>query len=90
MSSRSLLHDRWPPNYRSMIKAASQLLGQACPLYERNRVAAMKLRHGWGTPTFVLVRRGVGMRGDTPLISSDEIDLPSLRILQEFIKRRGF
>ena len=52
----------------------------------------MKLRQGWGTPKFVLVRRGVGAKGHTPLIARDEIEfpnLPSLRILKEFIKRRG-
>lgn len=26
-----LLHDPWPPNHRSMIRAAPQLLGQGCP-----------------------------------------------------------
>jgi hypothetical protein len=62
-----------------MIKAAPRLLGQGCPLNERNQVAAMKLRQGWGTPMFVLVRRGVGTRGDTPLTSSDEIELTSHR-----------
>jgi hypothetical protein len=56
----------------------------------------MKLRQGWGTPTFVLVRRGggakgVGAKGHTPLTARDEIEFPSLpllRILKEFIKRR--
>lgn len=54
-------------------------------------LAAMKLRQGWGTPTFVLVRRGVGAKGHTPLTARDEIEfprLPSLQILKEFIKRR--
>jgi hypothetical protein len=46
---------------------------------------------GWCTPTFVLVRRGVGAKGPTSLTARDEIEfpsLPSLRILKEFIKRR--
>ncbi len=57
-----------------------------------SRPAAMKLRQGWRTPTLVLVRRGVGAKGHTPLTARDEIEfpsLPSLRILKEFIKRRG-
>ena len=47
--------------------------------------------HGWGTPTFVLVRRSVGAKGHTPLTARDEIEFPSLpsrRILKELIKRR--
>ena len=51
----------------------------------------MKLRQGRGTPTFVLVRRGIGAKGHTPLTARGEIEfpsLPSLRILKEFIKRR--
>jgi len=54
-------------------------------------LAAMKLRQGWGTPTFVLVRRGVGPKGHTPLTARDGIEFPSLpspRILKEFIKPR--
>ena len=41
-------------------------------------------------PTAVLVRRGVGAKGHTPL-ESDEIEFPrppSPRILKEFLKRR--
>jgi len=54
-------------------------------------LAAMKLRQGWDSPTFVLVRTGVGAKGHTPLTARDEIEFPSLsslRILNEFIKRR--
>src|SRR5271155_5895203 len=50
----------------------------------------MKLRQGWGTPTFVLARRGVGAKGPTPLAARDEIEfpsLPSLRILKEVLIR---
>jgi hypothetical protein len=46
----------------------------------------------WRTPTFVLVRRGVGAKGHTPLAARDEIgfpSLPSLRILKELTKRRA-
>jgi hypothetical protein len=55
------------------------------------RASAMKLRQGRGTPTFVLVRRGIGAKGHTHLTARDEIEfpsLPSLRILKEFIERR--
>ena len=46
-------------------------------------------RQGWGTPTFVLVRAGVGANCLTPLARDIEfLSLPSLRILKEFIKRR--
>jgi hypothetical protein len=51
----------------------------------------MNLRQEWGAPTFVLVRRGVGAKGHTPLTARDEIEfpsLPSLRIRKEFIKCR--
>jgi len=46
----------------------------------------------WSTPTFVLVRNGVGATGHAPLtageIRSNSRAFPSLRILNEFIKRR--
>src|SRR5437899_12229511 len=51
----------------------------------------MKLHQGWGTPTFALVRTGVGAKGRTPFTARDGIEfpsLPSLRILKELIKRR--
>src|SRR5258708_3746758 len=51
----------------------------------------MKLRQGWGAPTFVLVGRGGGEKGHTPLTARYETEfpsLPSLRILKEFTKRR--
>jgi hypothetical protein len=48
----------------------------------------MKLRQGRGTPTFVLVRRGIGAKGHTPLTAREFRSLPSLRILKEFIERR--
>ena len=54
-------------------------------------LASMKLRQGWGTPTFVLVRRSVGAEVHTPLTARNEIEFPSLpsrRNLKEFIKRR--
>jgi hypothetical protein len=49
-----------------------------CPSYDRNRLAAMKLRQGWGIPKFVLVPGGIRAKGDTPVTSSDEIEFPSL------------
>jgi hypothetical protein len=54
--------------------------------------AAMKSRQEWGTPTCVLVRRGVGANSPMPLAEKDEIEFPSLpsqRILKESIKRRA-
>jgi hypothetical protein len=51
----------------------------------------MKLHQGWGTSTFVLVRRAVGAKGHTPLTEREEIEfpsVPSLRILKESLKRR--
>lgn len=57
----------------------------------RSNVLRLQRIQGQGTPPFVLVRRGVGAKGHSPLIARDEIDfpsLPSLPILKEFIKRR--
>ena len=49
----------------------------------------MKLHQRWGTPTFALVRTGVGAKGLTPLTEIEFPNLPSLRILKELTKRRG-
>jgi hypothetical protein len=48
----------------------------------------MKLRQWRGTPTFVLMRRGTGANGHTPLAARDEIECPGLPSLQTLIKHR--
>jgi hypothetical protein len=66
-------------------------LGKTCEISELPPWTAMKLRQERDIPTFVLMRRGVGANGHTPLAARDEIEcssLPSLQILKEFIERR--
>jgi hypothetical protein len=48
----------------------------------------MKLRQERGIPTFVLMRRGSGANGHTPLAARDEIECPSLASLQMLIRHR--
>jgi hypothetical protein len=48
----------------------------------------MKLGQERGIPTFVLMRRGAGANGHTPLAASDEVECPSLPSLQMLIKHR--
>jgi hypothetical protein len=69
------------------------LLPQNLPFLPEDSAIRMRLgvSSTLGTPTFVLVRRDVGAKGNTLLTAREEIEFPSLpplRILKEFIKRR--